>query len=83
MFRQILRVDRRPSDRCGIQVGTPSLVWLFVMILLQWPTLLMFPLLLVMYAKLSMTEEAEMRRQFGETYEDYARRTPRFIPRWR
>lgn len=62
----------------------------FVMILLgfllQWPTLLtlvMFPLLLVMYAKLSMTEEAEMRRQFGEKYEDYARRTPRFIPRWR
>jgi protein-S-isoprenylcysteine O-methyltransferase Ste14 len=83
MFRQILRVDRRPSDRCGIQVGTPSLVWLFVMILLQWPTLLMFPLLLVMYAKLSMTEEAEMRRQFGEPYEVYARRTPRFIPRWR
>lgn len=83
MFRQILRVDRRPSDRCGIQVGTPSLVWLFVMILLQWPTLLMFPLLLVMYAKLSMTEEAEMRKQFGETYEAYALRTPRFIPRWR
>ena len=62
----------------------------FVMILLgfllQWPTLLtlvMFPLLLVMYAKLSMTEEAEMRKQFGETYEAYALRTPRFIPRWR
>lgn len=62
----------------------------FVMILLgfllQWPTLLtlvMFPFLLVMYAKLSMTEEAEMRKQFGKTYEDYTCRTPRFIPRWR
>jgi protein-S-isoprenylcysteine O-methyltransferase Ste14 len=61
----------------------------FVLILLgflfQWPTLLtllMFPVLLMMYARLSFTEEAEMRRQFGAEYEAYASRTPRFIPRW-
>ena len=51
--------------------------------LLQWPTLLtlvMFPVLLVMYGRLSVTEEAEMRARFGGEYERYAARTPRFIP---
>ena len=51
--------------------------------LLQWPTLLtllMFPILLVMYARLAVTEEAEMRKQFGTQYEAWARRTPRFLP---
>ena len=52
--------------------------------LLQWPTLLtlvMFPVLLVMYGRLALTEEAEMRAQFGEAFERYAQHTPRFIPR--
>jgi protein-S-isoprenylcysteine O-methyltransferase Ste14 len=59
----------------------------FVMILLgfllQWPTLLtllMFPVLLVMYGRLAVTEEAEMRLQFGEMYERYAQQMPRFFP---
>lgn len=53
--------------------------------LLQWPTLLtllMFPVLWVMYGRLAVTEEREMHEQFGEVFDDYARRTPRFIPRW-
>lgn len=52
--------------------------------LLQWPTLLtllMFPILLVMYSRLAVTEEAEMRAHFGEIYVTYAQRTPRFFPR--
>ena len=51
--------------------------------LLQWPTvltLLMFPILIVVYARLAITEEAEMRKQFGAEYEDYAARTPRYLP---
>jgi protein-S-isoprenylcysteine O-methyltransferase Ste14 len=51
--------------------------------LLQWPTLLtllMFPILLVMYARLAITEEAGMRKQFGAEFESYAARTPRFVP---
>jgi protein-S-isoprenylcysteine O-methyltransferase Ste14 len=51
--------------------------------LLQWPTLLtlaMFPILLIMYGRLAVTEEAEMLAQFGEEFERYARRTPRFFP---
>lgn len=51
--------------------------------LLQWPTLLtlvMFPILLVMYGRLAITEEAEMRKRFGADFEAYAARTPRFLP---
>ncbi len=51
--------------------------------LLQWPTLLtllMFPILLIMYGRLAITEEAEMRKQFGAEFDAYAARTPRFIP---
>ena len=54
--------------------------------LLQWPTLLtliMFPILLVMYARLAVTEEAEMRTRFGAEFEAYASRTPRFFPSWK
>lgn len=52
--------------------------------LLQWPTLLtlvMFPVLLIMYGRLALTEETEMRAQFGDVFDRYAERTPRFIPR--
>ena len=51
--------------------------------LLQWPTLLtllMFPILLVMYLRLAIAEESEMRKQFGSAYETYVVQTPRFIP---
>ena len=51
--------------------------------LLQWPTLLtlvMFPVLMFMYARLALNEEAEMRARFGATWDAYAARTPRFIP---
>ena len=59
----------------------------FVMILLgfllQWPTLLtlvMFPILVAMYGRLAVTEEREMRNRFGDEYEAYVARTPRFVP---
>jgi protein-S-isoprenylcysteine O-methyltransferase Ste14 len=51
--------------------------------LLQWPTLLtlaMFPLLVVMYARLARREEADMLAEFGDEYARYAARTPRFSP---
>lgn len=52
--------------------------------LLQWPTLvtlIMYPILLVVYARLAKSEESQMRHQFGTVYDDYAARTPAFIPR--
>ena len=51
--------------------------------LLQWPTLvtlLMFPILVWMYARLAIAEEREMRTRFGPLFETYASTTPRFLP---
>ncbi len=52
--------------------------------LLQWPTLptlVMFPVLAFMYARLALREEQEMRAEFGEEYRRYLERTPAFFPR--
>lgn len=60
-----------------------ALVLILLGFLLQWPTLLtllMFPILLVMYGRLAVKEEAEMRAQFGPEFDNYAARTPRFFP---
>lgn len=51
--------------------------------LLQWPTLitlLMFPLLLWVYVRLARTEERDAEARFGAQWQEYAARTPRFIP---
>lgn len=51
--------------------------------LLQWPTILtvaMFPLLVWMYVHLAHIEEREAQREFGSEYDNYAARTPRWIP---
>lgn len=62
----------------------------FILIMLgflfQWPTLLtlgMFPILVVMYVRLALTEEQDAKRDFGAAYESYALRTPRWFPRLR
>ena len=62
----------------------------FVLVLLgflvQWPTiltLLMFPVLVFMYARLARREEREVRAAFGEAYDRYAAEVPAFVPRWR
>jgi protein-S-isoprenylcysteine O-methyltransferase Ste14 len=53
--------------------------------LLQWPTvltLLMFPILVALYARLARREEQAMLQRFGDAYARYASRTPAFVPRW-
>jgi protein-S-isoprenylcysteine O-methyltransferase Ste14 len=52
--------------------------------LMQWPTLLtllMFPVLVVMYVRLARMEEREALREFGPEYRVYMRRVPAFLPR--
>ena len=52
--------------------------------LVQWPTiptLIMFPVLVVVYSRLARREEREAFERFGELYAQYARNVPRFIPR--
>ncbi len=51
--------------------------------LLQWPTLLtvlMFPILLLVYRRLAIAEEGEVRAAFGPDWDAYALGTSRFIP---
>jgi len=59
----------------------------FVLIMLgflaQWPTLLtlvMFPILVTMYARLARREEREALAAFGRAYAAYAAATPAFVP---
>jgi protein-S-isoprenylcysteine O-methyltransferase Ste14 len=62
-------------------VGFVSIMFGF---LLQWPTLvtlIMFPILVYMYARLARTEEREVIAEFGEEYTRYASQTPAFFPR--
>lgn len=58
-------------------------ILIMVGFLLQWPTfamLLMFPVLVYVYRRLAIREEREVAAQLGSVYDDYARRTPRFLP---
>ena len=52
--------------------------------LLQWPTILtmlMFPVLVLVYRRLAIAEEREVRADHPGEWERYAAVTPRFVPR--
>ena len=52
--------------------------------LVQWPTiltLLMFPVLIMMYLRLARREEPEVQTAFGEQYASYEAIVPAFFPR--
>jgi protein-S-isoprenylcysteine O-methyltransferase Ste14 len=53
--------------------------------LLQWPTLatlLMFPVLVWFYVRLSHREEVDSAEEFGDAWTAYAQATPAFIPQF-
>ena len=66
----------------------PQYVGFFMILfgfLIQWPTILtlaMFPILVVMYWRLAISEEREAEAEFAEEYRQYAARAPRFVPRF-
>jgi len=52
--------------------------------LIHWPTLLtlaLFPILVWVYAWLARSEEKSLEQRYGEKYQSYKARTPRFFPR--
>ncbi len=67
-------------------VRHPQYTGLFLLIvsfLIQWPTLLtviMAPILLFAYVRLSLSEEADVIEQFGQEYLKYAVTKPMFFP---
>jgi len=69
------------------RIRHPQYVGFFLIMLgflIQWPTiltLLMFPILTYMYYRLAKNEESEVRKEFGERYEEYASRVPALIPK--
>jgi protein-S-isoprenylcysteine O-methyltransferase Ste14 len=59
-------------------------VLIMIGFLLQWPTfatVAMFPILLVVYRRLAIREDADVRKQFGQAWDEYAAGRPRFLPR--
>jgi protein-S-isoprenylcysteine O-methyltransferase Ste14 len=71
------------------RIRHPQYVGFFLIMtgfLLQWPTLLtlaMYPILVWVYARLSIGEERDSLKRFGEAYARYMIEVPRFIPRRR
>ncbi len=54
--------------------------------LLQWPTLLtiiMFPILLIVYSRLAKYEEKLALDEFGDQYRDYMQKTPAWLPKFK
>jgi protein-S-isoprenylcysteine O-methyltransferase Ste14 len=50
-----------------------------------WPTfstIVMWPILVFLYYRLAKEEEGVLAVRFGEEYKQYAKKVPRFIPRW-
>jgi len=69
------------------RIRHPQYVGFFLILtgfLLQWPTLLtlvMYPALVWMYARLAIAEETASISQFGDAYRRYMAGVPRYIPR--
>lgn len=91
-WRQLHRArqeNRIITDRLYGLVRHPQYTGLFIGIfgegIVHWPTIfsiVLFPVIVLAYTMLARSEERKMLTQFGETYEVYQRRVPRFIPRW-
>ncbi len=63
-----------------------GLILVIVALNIQWPTiptLLMAPILIVMYVRQAHREDRELEARFGSTFASYASRVPAFIPRVR
>jgi len=83
------QTGRLATDGAYARVRHPQyagFVAIMVGFLLQWPTLptlVMFPILMVVYRRLAIREERDVAAAFGAEWDAYAARTSRFIPRRR
>ncbi|MDP9868794.1 MULTISPECIES: methyltransferase family protein [Streptosporangium] len=80
--------DRLATTGPYAQVRHPQydgFILIMIGFLLQWPTiptLIMFPILVFVYARLARSEEREVADRYRDQWEPYAARTPAFWPRW-
>jgi len=73
----IYRYVRHPQYTGFLLIIT---AWLFA-----WPTLptiVMWPILVVVYYRLSRREEREMVKRFGKRYSGYMKKVPMYLPGW-
>ncbi len=81
------RTDRLATSGPYARVRHPQYVafWIIMLgFLLQWPTiptLLMFPVLLLIYRRLALSEERAVEAKFGQAWQRYTATTPAFVPR--
>jgi protein-S-isoprenylcysteine O-methyltransferase Ste14 len=85
-WRKIHRSEGLVTDGIYRFIRHPQYVGLLLIIfgwLLHWPTLLtliLFPLILTLYYRLAVSEDAALVQSFGAAFENYKRKTPRFFP---
>ncbi|OGW34330.1 MAG: isoprenylcysteine carboxyl methyltransferase [Nitrospirae bacterium GWD2_57_9] len=81
--------DRLVVEGPYARVRHPQYSGLFLIMtgmLIQWPTIitvLMFPVLVYIYYRLSKVEEREVEKVYGDEYRRYAEKTPMFVPKRR
>ncbi|MFQ5904238.1 MAG: methyltransferase family protein [Candidatus Binatia bacterium] len=83
---------RLATDKLYSVVRHPQYTGIFLAVfgqLIHWPTiptLVLFPVIVWAYYRLSLREEQQMIRQFGSSYETYQQNIPMFFPKrgeWR
>ena len=79
--------DALVADGVYSYIRHPQYLGIFLMtsgFLLQWitiPTVLMFPILILLYYRLAKKEEKEMEGLFGDEYRRYKSTVPMFLPK--
>ena len=87
VLHEAARNDRLATTGAYAWVRHPQydgLLLVMIGFLLQWPTIptvLMFPILVIVYTRLARAEEREVAARFGQDWREYAERTPGFVPR--
>ena len=91
-WRELYRArqeNRLITDRLYGLVRHPQYTGLFIALfgegVVHWPTIfsvMLFPIIVLVYVLLARSEERKLVEQFGEQYRAYQRRVPMFIPRW-
>lgn len=81
--------DKLVTEGVYSYIRHPQYVGMFLItlgLLIQWPTLItviMWPVLMYAYHRLSMSEERVLEQKFGETFLDYKRSVPAYMPHMR
>ncbi|RMG64322.1 MAG: isoprenylcysteine carboxylmethyltransferase family protein [Calditrichaeota bacterium] len=85
-WQKIHRAGGLVTDGIYRYIRHPQYVGIFLFTfgwLLHWPsviTLILWPFLIAAYTWLALYEEKQLIQEFGPAYQEYARKTARFIP---